>query len=145
MAKDRRRQRDFSEGFIKQQVAAIDTMIVEIGEKTLEFIRESREKDVGNPSQNGDDGDVASYFQVEAVRTEIASKDARKLQLLVDARWNIMAGSYGFCVRCRENIIEKRLVAAPWANRCTPCQEAHDKGLTEVFGGSDVNPEPEEL
>jgi DnaK suppressor protein len=32
-------------------------------------------------------------------------------------------GQYGECVRCGEDINEKRLQAVPWATMCIRCQE----------------------
>ena len=34
--------------------------------------------------------------------------------------------SYGICLRCDEEIPEKRLKALPWAAYCVPCQEKVD-------------------
>jgi DnaK suppressor protein len=34
--------------------------------------------------------------------------------------------AFGICLRCDEEIPEKRLKALPWAAYCVPCQEAMD-------------------
>ena len=36
-------------------------------------------------------------------------------------------GEYGECVRCGEDINEKRLLAVPWATLCIQCQEEAEK------------------
>jgi DnaK suppressor protein len=36
-------------------------------------------------------------------------------------------GSFGICLRCDEEIPEKRLKALPWAAYCVPCQETVDR------------------
>ncbi|MBV8866567.1 MAG: TraR/DksA family transcriptional regulator [Acidobacteriaceae bacterium] len=36
-------------------------------------------------------------------------------------------GSLGTCLRCEEEIPEKRLKALPWAAYCVPCQETVDR------------------
>jgi RNA polymerase-binding transcription factor len=36
-------------------------------------------------------------------------------------------GSFGVCLRCEEDIPEKRLRAVPWAAYCVPCQEIIDR------------------
>ncbi len=36
-------------------------------------------------------------------------------------------GNFGTCLRCEEEIPEKRLKALPWAAYCVPCQEAIDR------------------
>jgi DnaK suppressor protein len=35
--------------------------------------------------------------------------------------------SFGICLRCEEEIPEKRLKALPWAAYCVPCQETVDR------------------
>ncbi len=35
--------------------------------------------------------------------------------------------TFGICLRCDEEIPEKRLKALPWAAYCVPCQEAIDR------------------
>lgn len=41
----------------------------------------------------------------------------------------LKTGSYGSCIDCGDPIPEKRLKLLPEAERCTGCQEAHEKGL----------------
>ena len=36
-------------------------------------------------------------------------------------------GEYGECLRCGEDINEKRLMAVPWATLCINCQEEAEK------------------
>lgn len=36
-------------------------------------------------------------------------------------------GTFGTCLRCEEDIPEKRLKALTWAAYCVPCQEAIDR------------------
>src|SRR4051812_26308026 len=36
-------------------------------------------------------------------------------------------GTYGVCLRCDEEIPEKRLKAVPWASHCITCQEEIDR------------------
>ncbi len=45
-------------------------------------------------------------------------------------------GNFGTCLRCEEEIPEKRLKALPWAAYCVPCQEAVDRmrAAGEVVG-----------
>lgn len=72
------------------------------------------------------------------IATEQASRDAaavninRMTGLLREVRAalkRIDDGDYGICVDCEEDIPEKRLLAAPWAARCVPCQEALDSEM----------------
>ena len=51
-----------------------------------------------------------------------------KLLKEVQAALNRMdEGMFGTCLRCEEDIPEKRLKALPWAAYCVPCQEAIDR------------------
>jgi DnaK suppressor protein len=43
----------------------------------------------------------------------------------------IASGAYGFCVDCGEQIRERRLVAQPWSERCTFCEERHELALVQ--------------
>lgn len=40
---------------------------------------------------------------------------------------NMESGEYGLCLRCGNEIPDRRLDAIPWAQYCVPCQEAHEK------------------
>lgn len=39
-------------------------------------------------------------------------------------------GDYGICLRCEEEIPQKRLQAVPWAIYCLSCQEKHERRKT---------------
>ena len=41
-------------------------------------------------------------------------------------------GSFGVCQECDEDIHPKRLTAVPWATFCIRCQEAADRGLSQL-------------
>lgn len=122
-----RKHNYFSKKFLENQVLVIDAMIENVCVKTQKFIRESQNNDLRRPTIDSDVADAANHFQSEAVRTRIASKDAHKLQLLIAAKKAISEGLYGLCIQCESKIPKKRLVAVPWANRCTFCQEIFDK------------------
>lgn len=51
-------------------------------------------------------------------------------------------GMFGVCLRCEEDIPEKRLKAVPWAAYCISCQEAIDH---QRAAGEPVDDEPLEL
>lgn len=48
-------------------------------------------------------------------------------------------GTFGICLRCEEDIPEKRLKAVPWAAYCISCQEAIDQ---QRAAGEPVDDEP---
>jgi DnaK suppressor protein len=45
--------------------------------------------------------------------------------------------SFGVCLRCDEEIPEKRLRAVPWAAYCVPCQEIVDRQRAAGASGDD--------
>ncbi len=60
-----------------------------------------------------------------------------KLLKEVEAALNrVQEGTFGVCLRCEEEIPEKRLKALPWAAYCVPCQEHVDRmrAAGEVVG-----------
>ena len=52
------------------------------------------------------------------------SKLLKEVQLALK---RIDEDNFGVCLRCEEDIPEKRLKALPWAAYCVPCQEAIDR------------------
>jgi RNA polymerase-binding transcription factor DksA len=44
-------------------------------------------------------------------------------------------GQYGECVRCGEDINEKRLEAVPWATMCIRCQEETEREAEHTSAG----------
>src|SRR5579883_2013026 len=67
----------------------------------------------------------------QQLNREVAIRNLdRESKLLKDVRAalnRIEDGSYGICLRCEEEIPEKRLHALPWAAYCVSCQEAIDR------------------
>ena len=70
--------------------------------------------------------DAQSSFEQELTAVALH----RESRLLMDVRGalnRIVSGDYGVCLRCEEEIGEKRLNAVPWASCCIRCQEAIDE------------------
>jgi DnaK suppressor protein len=59
-------------------------------------------------------------------------RDSKQLQKARAALRRIHEGSFGTCEECDEEISLKRLSAIPWASLCVVCQEALDRGGTDV-------------
>jgi DnaK suppressor protein len=51
------------------------------------------------------------------------------LQLVDEAVGRIKDGGFGVCVRCQEEVQQKRLEAVPWARHCISCQEKQEQSL----------------
>ncbi len=71
-------------------------------------------------------------------------RESKLLKEVQGALNRIEEGSFGVCLRCDEDIPEKRLKALPWAAYCVPCQEAIDR-LRAAGEAVDENGEGSEL
>ena len=71
-------------------------------------------------------------------------RESKLLKEVQGALNRIEEGSFGVCLRCDEDIPEKRSKALPWAAYCVPCQEAIDR-LRAAGEAVDENGEGSEL
>jgi len=67
--------------------------------------------------------DQAQISHDEFVSSRMNGMDYRQLRLVEEALDRMDAGDYGVCLSCDEPIVEKRLIALPWAQYCVVCQE----------------------
>jgi DnaK suppressor protein len=67
----------------------------------------------------------------QQLNREVAIRNLdRESKLLKDVRAalaRIEDGSFGICLRCEEEIPNKRLKAVPWAAYCVPCMETIER------------------
>jgi len=77
-----------------------------------------------NPSEPGDIAEE-DREDVEVARTLEVSQT--NFQDVKEALTRLQKGNYGRCLRCRGWLTKERLRAMPWAVRCVPCQEEHEK------------------
>lgn len=54
-------------------------------------------------------------------------RESKLLKEVQAAIHRVSEDAFGVCLRCEEEIPEKRLKALPWAAYCVACQEAIDK------------------
>ncbi len=54
-------------------------------------------------------------------------RESKLLKEVNVALKRVEQGNFGICLRCEEDIPEKRLKALTWAAYCVPCQEAIDR------------------
>ena len=84
-----------------------------------------------------DEGDLALISHNKELLYSLLETDFRRLQAIEDALKRIEREEYGVCVRCNEDINEKRLIAVPWTSMCIECQEAaelEDSAETAMAG-----------
>ena len=87
-----------------------------------------------------DEGDLATISHNKELLYSLHESDFQCLRFIQEALKALDRGQYGECVRCGEDINEKRLMAVPWATLCIRCQEETEKERTSsrlVLGGMD--------
>ena len=70
-----------------------------------------------------DEGDLATISHSRDVLYNLHEGGFARLRFIQEALKAMDRGKYGECVRCGEDINEKRLEAVPWATMCIRCQE----------------------
>jgi RNA polymerase-binding transcription factor len=91
-----------------------------------------------------DEGDLATISHERDVLYSLHDSDYAHLRCIEEAMKAMNRGEYGECLRCSEDIREKRLEAVPWAAMCIRCQEETEMEHTPavmVLAGL----EPEEM
>ena len=91
-----------------------------------------------------DESDLATISHERELLYNLNESDFSRLRLIQQAIKAIDNGQYGDCIRCGEEINEKRLAAVPWATMCIGCQtqaEAESADSRMVLAGDDEVPE----
>ena len=74
-----------------------------------------------------DEGDLATISHNKELLYNLHESDFMRLRFIQQALKALDRGQYGECVRCGQDINEKRLVAVPWTTVCIRCQEEVEK------------------
>ncbi len=74
-----------------------------------------------------DEGDLATISHSKELLYNLHESDFQRLKLIQEALKRMDRGEYGECVRCGEDINEKRLLAVAWATLCIQCQEEAER------------------
>jgi DnaK suppressor protein len=75
------------------------------------------------PDYVADNDDQATLMHDEFVSLEVRRIDYSQFKQVEDALTRLDSGNYGLCLGCGSRIAPKRLVALPWAEHCTACEE----------------------
>ena len=70
-----------------------------------------------------DEGDLATISHERELLYNLHESDFARVRFIQEAIKAIDRDQYGECIRCDEDIDEKRLEAVPWATTCIRCQE----------------------
>jgi DnaK suppressor protein len=88
-----------------------------------------------------DEGDLATISHDRDLLYNLHEGGFERLRFIQEAIKALDRGQYGVCVRCGEDIKEKRLEAVPWATMCIHCQEETEAEQTSsrmVLAGLDA-------
>ena len=88
-----------------------------------------------------DEGDLATISHDRELLYHLHESDFQQLRCVQEAMRALDRDRYGDCIRCGEDINEKRLLAVPWATMCIRCQEETEAEHTSsrmVLAGLDT-------
>lgn len=91
-----------------------------------------------------DEGDLAIISHARELSYNLQESDLARLRSIEEAMEALDRGQYGECIRCDDDINEKRLEVVPWATMCVRCQEeAEMEGSSQTVQGGLEGEEPE--
>ena len=76
-----------------------------------------------NVEATEDEGDLATISHARELFFNLQEGDLARLRSIEEAMEALDRGQYGECIRCDDDIDEKRLEVVPWATMCVRCQE----------------------
>ena len=92
-----------------------------------------------------DESDLATISHDRDLLFTLHESDFARLRFIEQAMKAIDRGQYGKCVRCGEDINDKRLEAVPWAKMCIGCQEETEAEHISPTVMASLEPEAPEL
>ena len=99
-----------------------------LGELTAVF-RDRSELTIENSADMLDTIRMATDREVSVQRMNIS---AQMLKDVREALGRLDTGEYGVCEDCEESVAPRRLDAIPWARVCVKCQDARDRGCSDI-------------
>ena len=91
-----------------------------------------------------DEGDLAIISHARELSYNLQESDLARLRSIEEAMEAMDRGQYGECIRCDDDINEKRLEVVPWATMCVRCQEeAEMEGSSQAVQSGLEGEEPD--
>ncbi len=115
---DKKKVKQYETKLLEQRNALLGMV-----ERTEDYGREA-DRDVSQ-----DPADKASNSYTKELLFSQSTNERNILRLIEEAIDRIGDASYGECINCGEEILQKRLDAIPWAPHCIRCQELLEQGL----------------
>jgi DnaK suppressor protein len=113
------------------QLQAIEKRLADRETELRRRVLDAKAEQADRPSAQGPQVEDLGEGGEERFRTGIEHvemlRDQEELTDIAAARERIVAGSYGECVDCGQEIRFERLNAQPTAIRCVGCQDAYEK------------------
>ena len=98
--------------------------------KRKELIRATGERDAIYIEKAADEFDELQLAMDREVAIRNLDRETTLLRNVKAALARIQEGTFGTCLLCEDEILEKRLNAVPWAAHCLACQELLDQQHT---------------
>ncbi len=132
----------------EKQAKKIRQRLADEHQKLIDIIHRNRlaEEEI-NQVHTEDVSDLATISHNKELLLNFREGDFQRLKSIEEARQRLDSGRYGECVRCGEDIAEKRLKAVPWATLCVKCQERNEsakKSRPVLVGFDSQEEEPDE-
>jgi DnaK suppressor protein len=91
-----------------------------------------------------DEGDLAIISHARELFYNLQEGVLARLRSIEEAMEAVDRGQYGECIRCDDDINEKRLEVVPWATMCLRCQEEVEmEGSSQTVKAGLEGEEPE--
>ncbi len=103
--------------------------------KRKELLRVSSDREEILIQHAADEFDRLQQQQNREIAIRNLDREARLLRNVQAALARFDQEIFGVCLRCDEEIPEKRLKAVPWASYCVDCQERIDQQQATQFSG----------
>lgn len=114
----------------KRKIKQYETKLQELRNTLLGMVE--RTEDYGREADSDvsqDPADKASNSYTKELLFSQSTNERNTLRLIEEAISRIEEGSFGDCINCGEEILQKRLEAIPWTPHCKRCQELQEQGL----------------
>ena len=114
---------NWGRSFLQKQTGILETKLNECLEQQTRargYLADIEKDGLNDPA------DKANAVLNQELNLRQASGCAEQIFKVSRAIIAIKKGGYGICDDCGEKISRKRLEAAPWATRCTSCQQVEE-------------------
>jgi len=111
----------------KMSKGKLDDVRRVLNEKRKELLRGGSDREEILIENAAEEFDRLQQQMNREVAIRNLDRESRLLKEVEKALHRAEEGTLGFCLRCEEEIPEKRLKALPWAAYCVSCQETIDR------------------